>query len=88
MLKERFGSIDYEQEKQDVLPFITDPGKISLWGSSFFQTITENLNSNDWHIGINIAYISIERVFCCYKNRTLCIQQEYPLGEGDEGENQ
>lgn len=47
MLKERFGSIDYEQEKQDVLPFITDPGKISLWGSSFFQAITENLNSSD-----------------------------------------
>ena len=47
MLKERFGSIDYEQEKQDVLPFITDPRKISLWSSSFFQAITENLNSTD-----------------------------------------
>lgn len=47
MLKERFGSIDYEQEKQDVLPFITDPEKISLWSSFFFQTITENLNSNN-----------------------------------------
>ena len=46
LLRKRFESIDYEQAKQDVLQFITKPEKISLWSSSFFQSITENLQEH------------------------------------------
>ncbi len=43
MLKERFKTIDFEQAKQDVLPFISDQGKLSLWSSEFFIDITAAL---------------------------------------------
>ena len=48
LLKNRFESIDYEQAKQDVLPFISNPEKISLWSSSFFQAVTENLKEQKY----------------------------------------
>lgn len=43
MLTERFDTIDYEQAKQDVLPFIQNPDKLDLWSKDFFMSITENL---------------------------------------------
>ena len=43
LLHTRFATIDYEQAKQDVLPFIKDPNKLSVWGQDFFSQITENL---------------------------------------------
>ena len=43
LLNERFASIDYEQAKQDVLPFIKDKSKLNLWSSAFFADITKNL---------------------------------------------
>ena len=43
LLKERFAGIDYEQAKQDVLPFIKDKSKLSLWSAEFFTDITQNL---------------------------------------------
>lgn len=43
MLNERFDTIDYEQAKQDVLPFIQNPDKLDLWNKDFFISITENL---------------------------------------------
>ena len=46
LLRKRFESIDYEQAKQDVLPFIARPEKISLWSSTFFQSITENMQEH------------------------------------------
>ena len=45
MLNRRFESIDYEQAKQDVLPFITDKSKLDLWSKDFFIGITQNLQS-------------------------------------------
>lgn len=45
MLTERFDTIDYEQAKQDVLPFIQNPDKLNLWSKDFFMSITENLQS-------------------------------------------
>ncbi len=43
MLNRRFDTIDFDQAGQDVLPFITDPGKLDLWGRDFFADITKNL---------------------------------------------
>lgn len=37
LLNERFASIDYEQAKQDVLPFIKDKSKLNLWSSIFLR---------------------------------------------------
>ena len=45
MLNRRFETIDYEQAKQDVLPFITDKSKLNLWSKDFFIGITQNLQS-------------------------------------------
>ena len=43
LLNERFASIDYEQAKQDVLPFIKDKSKLNLWSAEFFTDITKKL---------------------------------------------
>lgn len=43
MLCDRFDSIDYAQAKQDVIPFIHDPGSLNLWSADFFKQITETL---------------------------------------------
>lgn len=43
MLNQRFESIDFDQAKQDVLPFITNPAKLDLWSKDFFIDITKNL---------------------------------------------
>ena len=44
LLRARFATIDYDQAKQDVLPFIKDPNKLAVWSQDFFDQITENLN--------------------------------------------
>lgn len=36
MLNECFSAIDYEQAKQDVLPFIKDKTKLDIWSKEFF----------------------------------------------------
>lgn len=43
LLLERFDSIDFEQAKKDVLPFIPDKSKIEIWSKEFFTDITSNL---------------------------------------------
>ena len=45
MLRARFATIDYDQAKQDVLPFmfIKDPNNLAVWGQDFFDQITQNL---------------------------------------------
>lgn len=45
MLNQRFDVIDFEQAKQDVLPFIVDYTKLELWSKEFFVDITKNLPS-------------------------------------------
>jgi predicted nucleotidyltransferase component of viral defense system len=45
MLNRRFDTIDFEQAKQDVLPFITNPDKLDLWSKDFFIDITKNLQA-------------------------------------------
>ena len=41
LLKERFHSVDFEEAKRDVRPFIADSNKLNLWSEDFFCAITE-----------------------------------------------
>lgn len=43
LLYTRFEQIDYEQAKQDILPFIRNPDALALWNADFFKGITEPL---------------------------------------------
>lgn len=43
ILFRRFASIDYDQAKTDVLPFIRNPAALNVWSEAFFHSITENL---------------------------------------------
>lgn len=45
MLEERFSTIDYEQAKADVLPFISDKNKLELWSKEFFIDITKSIQT-------------------------------------------
>ncbi len=44
-LIKRFDSIDFEQAKKDVEPFIHDTSVLNIWSADFFKQITENLNA-------------------------------------------
>lgn len=39
LLLERIQKIDFEQAKQDVLPFVTDAASVTLWSQDFFMAI-------------------------------------------------
>lgn len=43
LLDERFASIDYEQAKQDVRPFVKDTLKLDIWSADFFTQITNGI---------------------------------------------
>lgn len=45
MLIERFETIDFEQSKQDVFPFVADKSKLELWCKDFFIEISKNLKN-------------------------------------------
>ena len=45
ILFRRFASIDYNQAKSDVLPFIRNPASLDAWSAAFFQSITESLKA-------------------------------------------
>jgi predicted nucleotidyltransferase component of viral defense system len=42
LLKERFTSVDFEQIKADVTPFIKDTRPLDLWNAGFFMGISES----------------------------------------------
>lgn len=42
MLCSRFSEINFENAKQDVLPFIKDPVKLNLWNKEFFSSVTNS----------------------------------------------
>ena len=44
LLCERFDSIDYEQAKNDVRPFVKDAAALEIWNADFFKQITRELN--------------------------------------------
>ncbi|OHE18289.1 MAG: hypothetical protein A2X96_12575 [Syntrophobacterales bacterium GWC2_56_13] len=41
-LSKRFTSVDFDQAKKDVLPFIKNPEAVHLWSAEFFSTITDD----------------------------------------------
>ena len=41
LLCERFGSVDFDNAKNDVLPFIKDSNKLDLWSRDFFCAVTK-----------------------------------------------
>jgi predicted nucleotidyltransferase component of viral defense system len=41
-LRERFISVDFDQAKKDVLPFIKNHDAVGLWSADFFSTITDD----------------------------------------------
>ena len=43
LLNERFSNVDFEQAKEDVLPFVRDKSKLELWSKDFFIEITKQL---------------------------------------------
>ena len=40
LLLERFAAVDFENAKQDALPFISDSSKLNLWNKDFFCAVT------------------------------------------------
>lgn len=44
ILRARFDSIDFEQAKRDVEPFIRDSAMLNIWCADFFKQITERLS--------------------------------------------
>ena len=47
ILHRRFESIDYDQARQDVLPFIKNPSAVEMWSKDFFIAITDNLGARE-----------------------------------------
>ena len=45
ILHRRFESIDYDQARQDVLPFIKNPAAVEIWSKDFFVAITDSLSA-------------------------------------------
>ena len=43
LLSARFDTMDFEQAKEDVCPFIKDASALNLWSADFFKQITDNL---------------------------------------------
>lgn len=46
LLLERFTSVNYDQARDDVLPFISNPAMLDLWNADFFSKITQQLIPN------------------------------------------
>lgn len=44
-LSNKFDTIDFEESKKDVKPFIKDIKVLDIWSAKFFKAITENLKS-------------------------------------------
>lgn len=43
LLNKRFDDVDFNQAKEDVMPFIKDKSKLDLWSKEFFKEITKKL---------------------------------------------
>jgi len=40
LLYNRFDKVNYEQAKGDIIPFISDPDKLTIWSKDFFTAVT------------------------------------------------
>ena len=45
ILRRRFDAIDFDQAREDVLPFIKNPSAMDVWSRDFFVAITEGLTA-------------------------------------------
>ncbi len=45
LLKDKFATVDFEQAKDDVLPFLEDPDSVTLWNLEFFESLLNRLLS-------------------------------------------
>ena len=45
LLNQKFESLNFNEAKKDVLPFIKDKAKIDLWDKDFFIEITKTLQA-------------------------------------------
>lgn len=45
-LLNRFDAIDYDQAKEDVIPFVRNPAALQVWGATFFRQITQALKAS------------------------------------------
>ncbi len=45
LLNDRFSNVNFDEAKEDVLPFIKDKNALNLWDAEFFKSITENLQA-------------------------------------------
>ena len=52
ILCRRFASIDYDQAKSDVMPFIRNPASLDVWSPEFFMAITEELTSDETSVAV------------------------------------
>lgn len=43
LIKEKIKKIDFDQAKEDVLPFLKNPESVALWSNNFFNQITEQI---------------------------------------------
>lgn len=43
MLSQRFAVLDYDNVKNDVVPFIPNPSVLDIWNKEFFQSITKEM---------------------------------------------
>lgn len=43
MLSQRFAVLDYDNVKNDVVPFIPNPRVLDVWNKEFFQSITKEM---------------------------------------------
>jgi len=43
LLRERFGRVDFDQAREDVLPFVRDPEAVALWGREFFLELVDRV---------------------------------------------
>lgn len=47
MLNDRFEKIDFEQAKQNVLPFIKNASALDLWSAEMFKDITRGIEGTE-----------------------------------------
>src|SRR3990167_6306563 len=44
LLMERIQQIDFDQAKEDVLPFVTDPASMAFWSKPFFSVLVQKMD--------------------------------------------
>ena len=45
-LKERFATVNFDQAKEDIAPFLKDPRELSLWSSGFFMELIPQIRTS------------------------------------------